>query len=419
MELFFIKDVLVFSWAQLVAGIFYFAYMFISARLLGVSDYGLFQSLMGIYGILLVFASPLNMATIHSVATSDDRIKPFALGAYLRVALTLGVCCLALVLVSSPYLAKTLHAASISPFFWLAFLLLVSPVLTTFYGGLQGKNLYPFFSIVKIMESLIVLGIGSVILILRPAPSGAVSGYVVSMAALSVFFFTRRGLFDFRKGRYSIRQNLLSLGGPLAIVGTLMFVCNIPVIIARIRLTEEMAGLFGALFPLRNLVLPFAFATAVPLYSRTVSAHSEPRILLKAILFVLLPGSIFLFISAACPEWFFRTLYGKDFLGASRYMMQYGFALVFHMISMVIMFYNAARHKSAYSLLIIPAAIISSLAILPDLSIGKIIMTQIISWTAYLAITSFVTCLFLMTKREGCDVSMKRGGDLRGRGTGA
>jgi len=386
MNLSFTKDVALFSWAQAVAGISYFCYMLISARLLGVVDYGLFQAVMGIYGILVVFASPLNIATIHGVATSDDQIRPHAVGAFLFIAVIVGGACALILILLSSFFSGILHTHSSSPLLCIAFLVLVSPILTTFYGGLQGRGLYASFSRLKILESLLVLGSGIGLIVLKLGVSGAICGYVVAMGVLCLYFMSRRDLYHLRKGTYSLRGELRPLAKPLAVFGTLLFLLNYPVIVSRIRLTEEIAGLYGTLYSLRNLLLPFAFAAAVPLYTHRISKTSEPKILLKALLFVMIMGSIFLLIGIAFPKWFIVTLYGSEFAAVSPYLPYYAIALILQMITMVVMFYLAAAKKFVYSVLLIPIGIITSLTFIPQLTIGKIIVTQMISCSVYLGI---------------------------------
>ena len=85
-----IKDITFFSLAEAFAGIVYFLFILISARLLGVTNFGLFQAVMGIYGILFLLGHPLKEATIHAIATSQDRLQPLVLGSFLRAALLIG-----------------------------------------------------------------------------------------------------------------------------------------------------------------------------------------------------------------------------------------------------------------------------------------------------------------------------------------
>ena len=380
----YVKDVAVFSSAQAVAGIALLCYTFISARLLGRADYGLFQAVMGLYGIFILVGSPLNIGALHFVAKAEDGAKQSALGALVRIALMIGGTCALIVIILSPYFANMLQVKTLWPFICLAGLLVAGTLLTTFYGGIQGRNLYSLFSIMKIVESLLIVGLGIALIVAGAGVAGAVSGYVGGMALISLFVLTRHDLYSLRKSSHPIRTDLFSVTEPIAVLGTLLFVVNAPMIIARARLTEEAAGLFGALYSLRNIVLPFAFAVVLPLYSRTVSRREEPRMVFKSFLFVTLFAATFLAVGIICPRWFIQTLYGSDFVEASTYMVMYGFYLFLHMISMVVMFHQASTNALNFGLLLVPLVIVTTLVAFPDLSIARIIATQIVAWTAYL-----------------------------------
>jgi O-antigen/teichoic acid export membrane protein len=370
--------------AEAVAGIVYFFFIIVSARLLGVENFGLFQAVMGIYGILFLMGNPLRVATMHAVARSEDQRRPFVLGSFLKLALLTGGICFLFLVVLSPYLAKILHADSIWPIISVAFLLFVSVILTTFYGDLQGKNLYLSFSITKVVGSLIVFLLGVTLIKMGFGVSGAIAGYGGSMGLLAIFFFTRRTFFSFQKGLYSFRQDMVSLAKPLAVIGTHLFVMNFPAVVARMRLSEEMAGLFGTLFSLRNLLLPFAMAIVLPFYSRTISNQNEPRMLFKAVILIVSFGIVFIAIGLFCPKWFFQILYGREFIAASSYMALYGFALLLQMISIVVLFHEATKKTFSFGLLIIPIVLTAALSIFPHLTIWKIIFFHILSWGIYL-----------------------------------
>ena len=379
-----IKDITFFSVAQAFAGVVYFFYVIVSARLLGVDSFGLFQAVIGIYGIIFLFGHPLNLATIHAVASAEADLQPFVLGSFLRIAMIIGGACLIFFIAISPYLAKITHAGSNWPFISMAFLLMANTILTTFYGALQGRNQYLFFSISVIAGSVIVLILGITLIEIGLGASGAVGGYAGSAALLTCFFFTRRKLFIFKRCIYSIRRELVSLARPVAVMGTILIVINFPAVVARMRLTEDMAGLFGTLFSMRNLVLPFTFAVVLPLYSHTISRKNKPRVVGKAVVYVLFLGIVFVSIGILCPRWFFLTFYGKSFVDASRYMTLYGLALLSHMLSMVFLFDYATKETFSFIPLLIPLFLILSLLFIPDLSIKKIILIQILSWSAFL-----------------------------------
>ena len=263
---------------------------------------------------------------MHAFAMSEDQHRPLVLASFLKLALFTGGACFLFLVVLSLYLAKILHADSIWPITWVVFLLLVNIILATFYGDLQGNNLYLFFSSTKVVGSLLVLMLGLTLIKMGSGASGAIAGYAGSMGLLTIFFFTRRKFFSFRKGLYSF-------------------------------------------------VLPF--------YSLTISKQNDPRMLFKAVILTFSFGSTFIAIGLFSPKWFFQILYGRDFVTASSYMALFAFTILMHMISIVVLFHEATKETFSFGLLLIPVVLTASLTIFPNLTIWVIIVFHNLSWSIY------------------------------------
>ncbi len=383
-RLLFLKDVAVFSLAQGIAGLALISYMFILVRLLGPNDYGLFQAVMGLYGLLIIFGSPLNIVTLHYVAKANPDLKSYVLGIFIRVALRIGIGFSALIIIFASYLKSLFGVETVYPFLAVGLLLITSLLLTTFYGGLQGQNRYVFFSQSKTVESFLIFGIGTLLVVLGLKVTGAVLGYGLGMLIIVVFLFSKEQVINLRQNNYSFDNNLTLMRKPLIMFGTLQFVENYPMIVARIRLTEEMAGLFGGLFSLRNIVLPFAFAIALPLYSHTVTQQEEQSIFLKALTLITLIATLFVAIGYFFPQIFIRVLYGNAFIEIANYLIPYGLYLFLHMVSLTIMFRQTAQDTVVLGTFLIPVLIVSTLIFFSNLSITTLIVVPGIAWIVYL-----------------------------------
>jgi len=380
----FLQDVTSFSLAQIISGLALMCYMLVCARLLDLGEFGLFQAIMGLYGLIIAVGSPLNLVTVHSVGGCREEERAEVQGTLLQLAGLVGVAGAGLVLLLSTVLMSTMHVDGKLPFLCVACLLLISPVLTTLYGGLQGRNLYRQFAVIKTGESVLILVLGTALMLTGMGTSGAVLGYSLAMAAAACYLILRPGFFRITRRLSSVRKELRSATRPLLVSAVLLVAINSPALIARSRLAEDASGLYGAIFSMRNLVLPFAYAVALPLYSRTINRESEPGIILKALLWVIVLALGFMGVGLACPEWFIVLLYGSKFRLASPYISWYGIYLLLHMVSMVVMFYRTARGQLELPLLAIPVACTFSLIFLPELTIAAIIHLQVLSWCAYL-----------------------------------
>jgi len=407
----FLGDVTLFSAAQALAGAAFGAYVFISARLLGPAEFALFQAVMGVYGILNVFSSPLNIAAVHTVASADETAKSALLGSFVRIATWIGIALAVVVVTASPGLAGLMHSRSPAPFMSLAVLLLASTILTTLYGGLQGRNRYDTFALMKTAESVLVLSAGTSFMIMGYRAGGAVGGYAVAMSTIVVLLLSRRGLCAFgARAAFGGRKQVIALLRPMAVLGLILFVTNYPMLVVRRRLPGDLAGQYGALFSLRNLVFPFALAVAVPLYTRSVSRDRESHLLLKALGTIMCLATVLTGVAMFCPVRFFSLVFGEAYVQASGFMLLYVAALILTMLCMVVMFRGAAIGSFIFAPLAVAALVIVPIATVRRLTIGRIIGTQIVALLACLALAGILGAVRKMT-RAGHRVHRRQGLD--------
>ena len=382
----FLRDITVFSAGSLAVGMLYMLYAILTARLLGDAEYGLFQALMGVHGMAMTLGLILNVGTLHVVSTADDAHKAHALGAAVRVALGFGTVLFGAIVLASPVAARFLGTHTIFPFVALGLMVFTNIILETLYGGLQGRSQYGVFSITRSIDAVITMILGVLLIIwTQRSAVGAVGGYAISMGVMSIALLQRRGLYEPNPGIDPIRKEMRALRQPLAVALTLMIVSNVPMLVARARLPEAMAGHYGVLFGLRFGVLTFAMAAAWPLYSRTVSGEGEPGMLRKALATVAIPGIGMLGVSIVAPRLFIRVLFGEAYLPAADHLSGYALYLLAHGPCMVLMFHRAASGSLRGWTLVLPVAVVLSLAWWPALSIATIIAAQSGGWVLWIA----------------------------------
>ncbi|MDA0321735.1 MAG: oligosaccharide flippase family protein [Verrucomicrobia bacterium] len=382
----FLRDITVFSAGSLVVGMLYMLYAILTARLLGDAEYGLFQALMGLHGMAMTLGLVLNVGTLHVVSTAQDTHKAQALGAAMRVALFFGVILCGALALASPIASRFLGADSVFPFVALGLMVFTNIILETLYGGLQGRNQYGVFSMARAIDAIMTMGLGVLLIVSGFSAAGAVGGYAISMGIVCMALLRRRGLYEPNAGIEPVRKEMRGLRQPLAVALALMVVSNVPMLVARARLPEAMAGHYGVLFGLRFGVLTFAMAAAWPLYSRSVSGDGEPGMLRKALATVAVPGIGLLGVSVVAPRLFIGILFGEGYLPAADHLSGYAVYLLAHGLCMVLMFHRAASGSLRGWTLVPPVSVVLSLAWWPALGIATIIAAQTGAWVLWIAV---------------------------------
>jgi O-antigen/teichoic acid export membrane protein len=381
----FVRDVGLVSAAQALSGIIALCFTVLAARLLGIVDYGLFQALLALFATLSFFILPLYLGSVHcvGVVAAEDRKK--AVGELLLMS---GSFCLVLasgVVITSGQLAYHLHSRSVLPIIVMAALLIAKALLTVVYGAFQAQHRYGLFSVSKIVESSLCLVVGLALVWGGGGVAGALLGYVAGAVCLLIYSIMKLDLFEWDWSTRLLRQEFHSLWKLFLALGALMFIGNFPILFARARLDVQLSGYLGALYNLRNVVLPFSYAVSIPFYSRIISSKSEFHLVVKALILVSLLAVGFVSAGLLFSREIIGAIYGQEFLGASGYMAFYGISLWGEMATMIVLFHMVSKRDFSLYALIIPVVITSAaLLILRNLSIGVIMTIQIIGWLVFL-----------------------------------
>lgn len=355
----FFRHVGLVSSAQLAAGCIAFTYTIVSARILGVENYGLFQSVMGIYyAFSLFFNMPLSLAVTHCVGVEkDEQKRGELLGDFLRLTLISTGILAVIVLGLSGWMREALHAESRTSLAGVAVLLVTTGILTAFQGSLQGRLWYGLYAVLKIAEAVFVLVIGWLLLSAGMGVSGAVWAYPLSMSLMMLYYFYRRDLVR-SGGRFGeLKRELKPLVSIVAVFGVLLLVDNLPVILARARLDAETSGLFGSLYNLRNMLWPVAYAVTTPFYSHLFESENRRGLFSRALLLVSVLGAAFSLVGVTAARPLFSLLYGSAFAGASVYMPLYGIVLLLEMVCLVCLLHDIAEGSMHYAVLGMMAAV--------------------------------------------------------------
>lgn len=379
----FLGNVGLLSIAEAAAGFLAFCYTLLLARLMSVSDYGLLQSLLGLYYGLMVFAFPLNLGTVHCVGVHSESEKKAAVGEFVRLAAYCGLTVVVLILIFAANIVDVLHVEGSEVIFTVALLVFVSYVITIFYGSFQGYHRYGVLAASRVVQSILMLGTGVFLVSAGWGATGALLGYASGLGLLTLFFMLRRTGFTMQAGYPHVRSEWPAITKIILVFIVLLSVENVPVILARNRLAPEESGYFGALWNMRNIIWPFALAISIPFYAHSLRGDREEGLYKKALLMVGFLGGAFAVSGYAFPEQVIRLLYGERFVHAAQYMGLYGISLLLQMLMMVAMFHEVASKGVRKVYLLVPVAVFFAAVYFLGRSIDGLIIAQIAASAGY------------------------------------
>jgi O-antigen/teichoic acid export membrane protein len=365
-----------FSVAQGISGVLMMVYMFGLARVLGSSGYAAFQTLMSIHGLVMLVGGALNLAALHAVSTTVGE-QANALGPWLRVALRFGVGAGAVVSVTALWSASVLGVTT-GQVVALGAVIAATPLLATYYGGVQGAKLYERYARLKIVESMLIAGAG-IGLALQFGVMGAVLGFAVGHGGLVLYQRRGQGQEVSRSALWPvIRQG----AAPLGAFAITAWIINVPMLIAAVRLSGEQLDAYTGLFALRNLIVPFAFSIALPLYAHTGARATDRGILRRAAVYAALLGVGGILAGLLAAESIVVALLGDAYRCSADYMAHYMVFMMLHGVAMVVLFAASAQGRLSRAALILGGVGIGVTAAWPDLDVLSLINGQRGTWSA-------------------------------------
>ncbi len=341
----YLKSVGLLGASQVAGGIFAFFFTLVAARVLGVSDFGLFQAMMGIFGIVSLVFFPLNVGTLHYVGASPPEERPLWAGEFIRFGFLLASVTSLIFFILSPWLMRVLKSPSYWPFLALNLLIFLVIMLSVFYGIFYGNHRYVSSATVQIVESIFLLITGTILLMLGIKVTGAISGYLTGRVLILGYCLSQKSLYRFSPGKTRLAKRKGEFIRMMASLGVLFSIINLPMIVARVRLSAETSGAFGVLYHLRSTVWPLALSVAMPFYAAMVSGTEQKKLFKKAMLLISLLSLGFIAAGWMGSKFLISTLYGKNFAGAAPYMLVYGISLFLQMSLMIFIFRDMARNQ--------------------------------------------------------------------------
>jgi O-antigen/teichoic acid export membrane protein len=394
-----------------------YGFTILAARILGPVDYGAFAAVMGLLLVVNVLSLGLQATGARRVAAQPGHrphIEAGILSASYRSALLLALLCLA----SSPLVARLLKLDSMLTVAFLAVTVWPLTVMGGQAGLLQGERRWLPLAIIYLATGVGRLAIGGMAVWLRPDALGAMAG-----VALGAFLPTAAGWYALRHaGRAASRETVESdqvepaLGGLLREIANnshalLAFfaLSNADVVLARGVLEAHDAGLYAAGLIMTKAVLflpQFVVVVAFPSMSRLGASH---RAHLKGLGMVLTIGAV------TVTGVLVLSSLALVFVGGAAYAeiegQLWAFATLGTLLALIqIMVYDILARQSQRSVVLIWAALVSLLVLVPTVGSLVELLTVVVCVDTVLLVVLLISSL-----RAAPRLSVSRGVPTRSR----
>src|SRR5579885_1683779 len=312
-------------------------------RLLGVSAYGTFASLLAVQTILLIPVGILvvlvaRYASTYSAQQHLDRLNDL-LRRLTWVFLPAGL-----------IVALLLALASAALSFVVAFASQVN------LGAVQGLQRFGWFAVLSAMPAVSRLLFGAVLVLLGLGVDGAVWGLTLAaVCQYAASFQPLRGVLGGRRAASEPFRSMIALSSTTTLaLACLTLLFNLDTVLAKHYLDGRDAGLYAAVAVLGKTSLFVTGSVVTVMFPRVTALHARgerpARVALQSVAAVAVLAGIAELAFAAVPATIMRLLFGSDTVAVSGQLAWYGLAMLFLALSQALSYYFVSIGSRRYAL---------------------------------------------------------------------
>lgn len=346
------------------AAIASYAFYFLTARMLGVENYGLLYSLIALTYLFTVphetIRTVIARYTVDMVAKKEyGKIKGFFLASIKNIfiySVIAFIIFIVFVFLPPPLnLLTNLFHASQTNMIIIGSSLLVAFILPVIWGLLQGMQSFGHLGINNSIEGVTKLAIAAILIAIGFGVNGALIAIPLSMLiAFFAGFWRIKKILKAKAKKFKREKHLLKYS-LAAFVIFLLFVAlySTDTILARHFFSAKTSGFYGSLSVISKAVLFISIIITRVMFSAVAekdmthkknnlkkSYKEGKQILLTAGLYILIVIGVFLVISIFFPESFITVFVGSQYLEVAHNLKYMVIAMGFLSLSGLIVFYN-------------------------------------------------------------------------------
>lgn len=349
-----------------------YLFHFFMARMLGPSDYGVLAVLISIF-YMISFPSEVIQTIIsrytskYAVEKETGKIKTLFLKS-LKKGLKISFFSYLILIVVSFFLSYFLKIN-----FWLISLtmLIIFPIFLVplSRGILQGQKKFKEMGLNMIIETAMRLIAAIVLVLLGFKVFGAILGVLIGFfIAFLIGLFSIKDVLKNKKEKIETKI-IYSYSWPVFIIVTsLIIICSMDIIIAKIFFSPEIAGKYAVISLLGKIIFfgNLAVVKAMfPLASEKFDNKENTKSMLrKSFKIAGLFSLLVLLAYLVMPSFIIETLFGSQYTGASNILFLTGLSIMFISFTNIIMTYGLSINKAKKSMIHLPLFIILEIILL-------------------------------------------------------
>ncbi len=353
--------------AGLSGNVLQYLFHFVSSRMLGPAEYGIFAALLAFSTILLVpagIAQTVVTQYISGFLARNEMHKISALFSDSLVKFSIASATgFALVVLMSPLFAAFLNLSSMIPVIAMASLLLFAGPFTVIIGSLQGLQRFYIVAAQLFFGPGLRLAAGAGLIAIGWGASGALGATTVSNLIVVILgLLYVRNLWGSRRAEHGLTMGTVSQYGGIVLVGTLAFtvLTNIDLVIVKHFFPPEQAGYYSAASVLGKIILfvPGTISTLMfPKTSYRFALGQSASDLARACVSVsALMSAAFAAVLMLFPALAVNLLFGTGYEGSIPLVGLYGVTMGLYALVQLLLAYYISQAEARFAWLLVAVA---------------------------------------------------------------
>lgn len=394
------------------AGVMVYALQILMARMLSVSDYGLFAALIGIFNMTAIPLTAAVLTVTRAVSRSIGRADVAEVGWIIRrsaTELAVGLVPLLIAAVAvSGLITDLLHAPSVVPviLLWAAVSANAASVLGL--AVLQGAQRFGRYGTITLANAGLRLAVTSSAVAIGLGAAGALGGFAgATLAGAVAVWWAGRSLLRVPPGETFPQPLFVSRATGLLIASNVAFVAmtQFDYVLARVFLPPEQASSYAAASVLAKSVLWLPVGIVIALFpmvaSEVAARRSSAHLLRQALVMAAATSGALAGVLAIGAGWWVHLLYGGRFEAAAPYLAWLSLAYLPLAIVLVVDNHQLAMHRARFILAyaVVAAAEVIALA-LPGATAERLVTVIVVGSVACLAWAAWIVLRELRVRGE-------------------